>query len=360
MKDIPLTEINSILDDFTDTRSLSRLSIPCSSGDNKFNERFASEDHYIFSQRHVYENHESNRKISKGSSDIMYAILWERDTENPEIKSILCAIYVGGAIINTVILVPNKIEWLLNGTPLLSIMLRYHDVELRFYDMTTYESLPKISFILYNAILAPTTRRQLFKEGNSNVCKLDDGKFLVYGSGMGNSCDSTTLHKNAKAFNVNMFFPRGPFALKIPEAVMIHDDFIPEYVCKSLDCNHLFYGKTPRLYEDESCRGVLDIAIKKLKYYERIGDKVTIGSYNENEFIGEHRDGPLQGGTHSLILYHEEPIEGGEIVFGNQEIRPLRRRCLIFDVNALHHTKPVIAGRKSIIGCELRVKQITI
>jgi hypothetical protein len=150
---------------------------------------------------------------------------------------------------------------------------------------------------------------------------------------------------------------RGSFKIKYPDSVSIYDDLIHEHI-DSLSIS-FYYPKKPQLHKcHDYFLESIDRIIKKLKYYERVGDMLTIGTYALGESIGEHRDGSLQGGDFSLIIYTEDAIEGGEIVFGDQIIKPLKYRCIIFDVDALHYTKPLLSGKKSIVGCELIMKKI--
>jgi hypothetical protein len=85
-----------------------------------------------------------------------------------------------------------------------------------------------------------------------------------------------------------------------------------------------------------------------------VGDSIVCGSYGEGEGLHSHRDGSLQGGDLTLIVYLNDVEEGGCIVFDDWgvKIRPKKHRCIIFSVDKLHHVEPVTRGRRCIIGCE--------
>jgi hypothetical protein len=85
-----------------------------------------------------------------------------------------------------------------------------------------------------------------------------------------------------------------------------------------------------------------------------VGDRIVCGSYGEGEGLHSHRDGSLQGGDLTLIVYLNDVEEGGCIVFDDcgVKIRPKKHRCIIFSVDKLHHVEPVTRGRRCIIGCE--------
>lgn len=92
-----------------------------------------------------------------------------------------------------------------------------------------------------------------------------------------------------------------------------------------------------------------------------VGDAVTLGRYmGGQQGMHAHRDGSLQGGTLSLVLYLTTPRGGGRIVFHHSHgdaahttaIAARTGRCVLFDVDALHHVEAVTDGDKLMVACE--------
>jgi len=348
-----MNEIDFLLNDFVDSRSLKRRI-------NPFDEdKYIAKLNYYASHGNevVYTKQYENSPIEvKRDSDMVFAILYEK--ESPTSLFIICEIFVGGKKVHTVDLINNQIEWLLNGAPLLLISLRFHDVVLKFYDKHTFEPLNNLKITLYNSILSNEARRSCALNGHFS--KLEQDKYFVTMSGMGSIFDSAQLNELFKKQTLNYRIfrheARGSFRIKYPDSVLIYDNLIEDTDISSL-LIPFGYSEKPQLHKcHEYFFIIIDKIIKKLKYYQRVGDMLTIGTYALGESIGEHRDGSLQGGDFSLIIYSEDAIEGGEIVFRDQVIKPLKYRCIIFDVNALHYTKPLLSGKKSILGCELILK----
>ena len=350
--------ILSIFDDFMDVRSHSR--IPAAF--DKKNFAFDNKEPLIQSIEYI-SNDKGEFRIDP-LSDFCMALRWNHNMQAHPIKTILCEVVIGRNVLHTITLTPNKIEWILNGTPLLFICTRFQDVKLHFCDIKTSESISGLNVTMFNVLLSSDARRNLICPNGQScniICNLSDDRYISFCRGMGKSCNNNEFQqiqshqKRNQNYQLIVFPSKEQFVLRHPARIMIYDNllkgggdivlFIQSYGFPSLQTPHALYHM------------VIDDVIKQLKYYERVGDKLTIGTYKEGEYIGEHRDGSLQGGDFSMILYFDEPREGGEIVFGSQIISTNQSRCIVFSVNELHHTLPVISGRKTILGCELVLKK---
>lgn len=94
--------------------------------------------------------------------------------------------------------------------------------------------------------------------------------------------------------------------------------------------------------------------------FRRAGTKHTEGRYVVGEGLGIHQDKPLLGGTHSLLIYMEEPKAGGETVFYKEDdgsvrfrLNALQNRAILFSVDVPHCSAKVIEGTKRVLGCEV-------
>ena len=104
------------------------------------------------------------------------------------------------------------------------------------------------------------------------------------------------------------------------------------------------------------------------KLYRIVGDRVTYGiAHGEKRGrLGLHADEPLQGGTHSLLVYLNDIPEGsgGGTRFHEGEddgsfyrtvsVRPEHGKGIVFDIVALHDTEPIAKDHsKFVVACEV-------
>lgn len=174
-------EINNILDEF-------KLNIY----NNNYNidfylalKQLANKDVPIIF-RSIYKNKNKNITINR-QGDIAFAISCDYK------EKLLCKLLVFGNEINSFIINPNEIEWLLNGTPLILIALAYHDVKVEFYDLTTNNLVIVNNISIYNALLPYDTR--VYIAQNSQICKLDTNKYFKTDLGQG------SLLSNQETYN---------------------------------------------------------------------------------------------------------------------------------------------------------------
>ena len=129
--------------------------------------------------RTIYKNERKTITI-KRDSDIAFAISYDYK------KTLLCKLFVYGNEINSFIMNPNEIGWLLNGTPLILIALAYHDVTVEFYDIATNELVIVNNISIYGAALPYSTRRYIAQ--TPLICKLDTNKYFKTDLGQGSLC----------------------------------------------------------------------------------------------------------------------------------------------------------------------------
>ena len=94
-----------------------------------------------------------------------------------------------------------------------------------------------------------------------------------------------------------------------------------------------------------------------------VGDRVTYGIAHgdKNGRLAPHADAPLQGGTHSLLVYLNDIPEGDggrtrffEGIKTTVSVRPVRGKGLVFGIGAVHDTEPLAQGRvKVVVACEI-------
>lgn len=97
--------------------------------------------------------------------------------------------------------------------------------------------------------------------------------------------------------------------------------------------------------------------------YRVVGDRVTYGIAHGDDCgrLGPHADEPLQGGTHSLLVYLNDVPEGagGRTRFFTDKSttyssRPERGKGVVFDIREFHDTEPIADGHvKVVVACEL-------
>ena len=126
--------------------------------------------------RDIYKNNNSNITVNR-NCDIAFAISCDYK------EKLLCKLLVFGNEINSFIINPNEIEWLLNGTPLILIALAYHDVKVKFYDLDTNNLVIVNNISIYGALFSYDTRRYIAQ--NSQICKLDTNKYFKTDLGQG-------------------------------------------------------------------------------------------------------------------------------------------------------------------------------
>ncbi len=86
-----------------------------------------------------------------------------------------------------------------------------------------------------------------------------------------------------------------------------------------------------------------------------------MGCYRAGQYLGMHRDEPLQGGDASLLVYLSSAMEGGKTAFyshttaaePHMRVTPEAGTAILFDISALHAAEPIASGTKCILGCEL-------
>lgn len=164
-------EVNNLLDEFE-----------LNTYNNNYNIEFdlalkqlASKDVPIIF-RSIYKNNNKNITINR-DADIAFAISCDYK------KKLLCKLLVFGNEINSFIINPNEIEWLLNGTPLILIALAYHDVKVEFFDLDTNNLAIVNNISIYGALLPYSTRKYIAQ--NSQICKLDTNKYFKIDLGQG-------------------------------------------------------------------------------------------------------------------------------------------------------------------------------
>jgi len=67
--------------------------------------------------------------VITSGTDAVFAI----QSKYPE--TLLCKLIIGGLFFHELTLVPNSIEWILNGCPIILIWLAYHEVKLELYTL---------------------------------------------------------------------------------------------------------------------------------------------------------------------------------------------------------------------------------
>jgi hypothetical protein len=164
-------EINNVLDEFKLNIYNNNYNIDC---DLALKQLANKNIPIIF--RSIYKNNNKNITINR-DGDIAFAISCDYK------EKLLCKLLVFGNEINSFIINPNEIEWLLNGTPLILIALAYHDVKVEFYDLTTNNLVIVNNISIYNALLPFDTRRYIAQ--NSQICKLDTNKYFKTDLGQG-------------------------------------------------------------------------------------------------------------------------------------------------------------------------------
>jgi hypothetical protein len=170
-------EINNLLDEFKLNMYNNNYNIDSNLALKQFadkNVRGAIAYPIIF--RSIYINNNNNITINR-DGDIAFAISCDYK------EKLLCKLIIYGNEINSFIINPNEIEWLLNGTPLILIGLAYHDVKVEFYDFNTNNLVIVNNISIYYAFLTLSTRKDIAQ--NSQICKLDSNKYFKTDLGQG-------------------------------------------------------------------------------------------------------------------------------------------------------------------------------
>lgn len=136
--------------------------------------------------RSIYKN--SNNITINREGDIAFAISCDYK------EKLLCKLLVFGNEINSFIINPTEIAWLLNGTPLILIALAYHDVKVKFYDLDTNNLVVINNISIYGALLPYSTRKYIAQ--NSQICKLDTNKYFKTDLGQGSLVYYNQEHYN--------------------------------------------------------------------------------------------------------------------------------------------------------------------
>ena len=122
------------------------------------------------------------------------------------------------------------------------------------------------------------------------------------------------------------------------------------------------------LQEDAETLELLRKALERMAtgagpIFRVVGDRVTYGIAHgdKNGCLGLHADEPLQGGTHSLLVYLNDIPEGsgGRTRFfkgikNTVSVRPELGKGIVFDIGTIHDTEPLAEGRvKVVVACEV-------
>jgi hypothetical protein len=104
----------------------------------------------------------------------------------------------------------------------------------------------------------------------------------------------------------------------------------------------------------QKCDSVLEMIKARLPgNYNVSGNMVTMGIYKKGDTLQLHKDYPLQGGSHSILIYLNY-TSGGETVFGDTVIQPASGLYKIFDIYLEHEMLELKSDKKYIIACELQ------
>ena len=177
-------EINNVLDEFKSNTYNNNYNID---SDLALRQLASKDVPIIF--RSIYKNERKTITINR-DSDIAFAISHDYK------ETLLCKLFVFGNEINSFIINPNEIEWLLNGTPLILIALAYNDVTVEFYNIDTHDLVIVNNISVYGALLPYDTRRYIAQ--NSQICKLYTNKYFKTDLGQG------SLVYNQDTYNFNL------------------------------------------------------------------------------------------------------------------------------------------------------------
>ena len=159
---------------------------------------------------------ESNR-VSCGNCDGVFAI----QSKYPE--TLLCKVVIGGQFVHEVTLVPNSIEWILNGCPIFVISIQYHEVRLDFYTLDGTK-VDTTDMYVYGLLFDTNERRILAVNGGSH--DVSRKYYVQYHTGMAHIDKQrvkTPLHFNRRVSleDIRNIRPRTEeFVKKIKEELM--------------------------------------------------------------------------------------------------------------------------------------------
>jgi hypothetical protein len=125
--------------------------------------------------------------------DIIFAI------ESKFTEAVLCKIFIGGQFIHEFTLLPDNIEWILNGCPISLISLQYHEVKIELYNVITNDKINMDNNVyIYKMNLQTELRRDMAHKTSS--CDISDKYIVRYASGMVD-IDHTKKYKEYHHFN---------------------------------------------------------------------------------------------------------------------------------------------------------------
>jgi hypothetical protein len=124
----------------------------------------------IFKENYIYNT------LYYKHSDIIFAI------ESKFEEAVLCKIFIGGDFIHEVTLLPDKIEWILNGCPIILIRsCQLNEVTIELYNVATNDKIDiENNIYIYKMNLQSNFRKALC---NSSSCDISDEYNIKYESG---------------------------------------------------------------------------------------------------------------------------------------------------------------------------------
>jgi hypothetical protein len=110
-----------------------------------------SQKHLLITNSH-YSIFSENEEKNKNNFDMMFAVSHEHG------NTMLCKIFIDSVFIHSFFILPNKIEWILNGTPIIN-----KTVSIQFIDPKTFIQIPVI-YRCFGANLNSDIRRSMYQD----------------------------------------------------------------------------------------------------------------------------------------------------------------------------------------------------
>lgn len=244
---------------------------------------------------------------------------------------------------------------ILNGLPLPLICMRFNDV--RIYGLNEGDDID------FGYVYLSSNSRLSIALNHWWLPSKDGSHHFAIQNGMGAKVDGITPYSSFTNIEDAHFE-----LIMMPEQndhgifMKLLEHFWNQDICHKI--SELLPSSRPSLLSVEDVQEIvieLDKAIEcKIPGWQRVGSKITAGIYEEQEGMHMHREGSLQGGKFGLLIYVQEPEEGGETLFefsdGTiQSFPPIEGNAILFDIDTLHKSNVVIKGRKGIIACEVKM-----